>query len=81
MRTRELREKSDIELREQLDDLRQQLFQARFRAGQDEVEERGRTKKVRREVARILTLLKEREMGIRGGAPAAPPTPTTKEES
>lgn len=71
MKAIEWRDKSDVELREQLGDLRKQLFHARFRAGQDEVEERGKTKKVRREVARILTILKEREMGIRGGAAAA----------
>ena len=66
MKAREWREKSDTELRDRLSDLRDELFRARFRAGQDEVEERGKTKKVRREVARLLTLLRERELGIRG---------------
>lgn len=70
MKAMEYRDKSDVELREELGDMRKELFHARFRAGQDEVEERGKTKKVRREVARILTILKEREMGIRGAGAA-----------
>ncbi len=69
MRTRELREKADIELRERLAELRQELFQRQFRSGQDEVEERGKFRKLRREVARIETLLRERERGIRGQKP------------
>lgn len=69
MRTRELREKADIELRERLAELRQELFQRQFRSGQDEVEERGRFRKLRREVARIETLLRERGKGIRGQKP------------
>jgi large subunit ribosomal protein L29 len=64
-----MREKADVELRERLDDLRKEQFQRQFRSGQDEVEERGRFKKLRREVARILTILRERE--IAGGTGAA----------
>ncbi len=67
----EYRDKADIELREQLADYREQLFQSRFRSGQDEVEERGKFRKLRREVARILTLLRERQLGVRGQVPAA----------
>jgi len=63
------REKSDIELREQVEQIRRELFDARFRSGQDEVEERGKFKKMRRDLARCLTLLGERERGIRGARP------------
>jgi large subunit ribosomal protein L29 len=69
VRTRELRERADVELRERLVELRDELFQRQFRSGQDEVEERGRFRKLRREVARIETLLREREKGIRGQGP------------
>jgi large subunit ribosomal protein L29 len=61
-----LRDKADIELREQVEQMRRELFDARFRSGQDEVEERGKFRKMRREMARILTVLRERERGIRG---------------
>lgn len=71
MKAGDLREKADVELREMLADLRKELFQRQFRSGQDEVEERGRFRKLRRDVARIETLLRERELGIRGSTPAA----------
>lgn len=67
------REKGDIELREQVEQMRREMFDARFRSGQDEVEERGKFRKMRREMARVLTLLKERERGIRGARPVGGP--------
>lgn len=69
MRTSAWREKGDIELKEQVAQMRRELFDARFRSGQDEVEERGKFRKMRREMARALTLLHERERGIRGARP------------
>lgn len=66
MKADRMREGADIELRERLADYRKELFQGQFRGGQDEVEERGRFRKLRREVACIETLLRERELGIRG---------------
>ena len=84
MNARGWREKPDIELKEQLSELRKQLFHGQFRAGQDEVEERGMFKKARREVARLLTLLHERESGIRGARALGSDSsaePNSKEES
>ncbi len=69
MRPDRMREKADIELRERLADYRKELFQGQFRGGQDEVEERGKFRKTRREMARLLTILRERELGIRGSKP------------
>jgi len=69
VRTSAWREKGDIELKEQVAQMRRELFDARFRSGQDEVEERGKFRKMRREMARALTLLRERERGIRGARP------------
>ena len=66
MKAIELRDKADVELRERLADIRKELFEAQFRGGQDEVEERGRFRKLRREVARIETVLRERQLGVRG---------------
>lgn len=67
------RDKGDIELREQAEQIRRELFDARFRSGQDEVEERGKFKKMRRELAQLLTVLREREQGIRGAKPVGGP--------
>ena len=69
MRVGTLRDKADIELREQVEQIRRELFDARFRSGQDEVEERGKFRKMRRDMARMLTVLRERERGIRGARP------------
>ncbi len=67
------RDKGDIELKEQIEQMRRELFDARFRSGQDEVEERGKFRKMRRDMARALTLLREREQGIRGARPVGGP--------
>jgi large subunit ribosomal protein L29 len=67
----EWREKTDVELVERLEEMRKELFHAQFRAGQDEVEERGKTRKVRREMARVLTILRERELEAAGTGGAA----------
>jgi len=69
VRADRMREKADIELRERLEDHRKELFQGQFRGGQDEVEERGKFRKARREMARLLTILRERDLGIRGSKP------------
>ncbi|MHC4940404.1 MAG: 50S ribosomal protein L29 [Planctomycetota bacterium] len=71
MKAIELRDKANVELQERLSEIRKELFNAQFRGGQDEVEERGRFRKLRREVARIETVLRERELGIRGQSPAS----------
>ena len=60
MKTEDMREKADIELRERLEDVRKELFQRQFRSGQDEVEERGKFGKLRREVATQIRTRKKR---------------------
>jgi large subunit ribosomal protein L29 len=69
MKIIELRDKADVELDERLGEIRKELFDAQFRGGQDEVEERGVFRKLRREVARIETVLRERKLGIHGQKP------------
>ena len=64
-----LRDKADIELSEELGAIRKELFDLQFRSGQDETEERGKFIKLRRQVARLATILRERQCGIRGQKP------------
>lgn len=71
MKIEQIREKPDADLREELDALRKEIFDRRFKSGQEETDERGKSKKLRREAARILTVLRERELGLRGGATGA----------
>ena len=45
------------------------MFDLEFRSGADETEQRGKFSKVRREVARLKTILRERQLGVRGQKP------------
>lgn len=49
------------ELREQLSKERQELFNLRFRAATQQLENPRRIREVRKNIARILTILHERE--------------------
>jgi large subunit ribosomal protein L29 len=60
VKIRDLREKTDEELRDQLNTLRQGLFNLRFRSATDRVENTAEFSKTRRDIARIETLLNER---------------------
>jgi large subunit ribosomal protein L29 len=56
-----LREMTSQELREQLEKDRQELFNLRFQAATQQVDNPRRAREVRKNVARVLTLLHERE--------------------
>ena len=49
------------ELREQLERDRQELFNLRFQAATQQLENPRRAREVRKNIARILTLLQERD--------------------
>jgi large subunit ribosomal protein L29 len=57
----ELREMTAAELQEQLEKDRQELFNLRFRASAQQLENPRRQRQVRKNIARILTILSERE--------------------
>ena len=59
-----LRELTDQELWERLAELRQELFNLRFQKATGRLDNYMRIRQVRREIARVLTLLRERELGI-----------------
>ncbi len=67
MRAYELRELNDTELADQLDDFRDELFRLRFQAATGQLERVQRLRTVRRDIARVLTVQREREpAGTRG---------------
>lgn len=66
----ELDAMTDGELQEKLAELKQELFNLRFSAVTHRLEDSGRLKEARRDVARIYTIKRERELGIRT-APAS----------
>ncbi len=63
-RVAELRELGDEELLERLESLKEELFNLRFQLATGQLDNPMRIKQVRHELARILTLLRERELEL-----------------
>ncbi|HQJ56048.1 MAG TPA: 50S ribosomal protein L29 [Caldisericia bacterium] len=61
MKTKDLRELTTNELDNKLDELRRELFNLKFQQTTHQLKNPSRIKIVRREIARILTILKEKE--------------------
>ena len=61
MRASEIRELTDDELEHRLADSRKELFNLRFQAATGALENTARLKLAKREIARILTVVNERE--------------------
>lgn len=59
-----LRTLSDDDLVEELGKAKESLFNLRFQAATGQLESHGRLKAVRRDIARIYTIMRERELGI-----------------
>ncbi len=57
MKAEEVHAKSDDELKEQLLDLRKEAFNMRFRAASGQLENTAQVRQVRRDIARIKTVL------------------------
>ena len=56
----ELREKTDEELVQDLEEAHQALFNLRFQASTKQLEDFSQVKRARRQIARIKTLIRER---------------------
>ena len=63
--TVELDKLTDTELREKVAELKEELFNLRFSSVTHRLEDSGRLQQVRRDIARIYTIARERELGIR----------------
>ena len=68
MKAKEIRELTDAEAQAKLRDLRQELFNLRLQQQTARLERPSRIREVRRDVARIETVLRERQLQT---APAA----------
>jgi large subunit ribosomal protein L29 len=62
MKASELRELSDAELVEKLDELKEELFNLRFQNVTGQLDNPRRLKQVRHDIARVLTVQREREV-------------------
>jgi large subunit ribosomal protein L29 len=60
----ELRSSSPEELNSKLAEAKEELFNLRFQSATGQLESHGRLRAVRKEIARIYTVLRERELGI-----------------
>ena len=54
----------DAELTEKLRESKEELFNLRFQGATGQLENHGRLRAVRKDIARIYTILRERELGI-----------------
>ena len=52
------------DLEQRLSDAKTELFNLRFQAATGQLENHGRLRAVRRDIARIYTVMRERELGI-----------------
>ncbi len=60
----DLRGVSDEELVGKLREAKEELFNLRFQAATGQLESHGRLRAVRKDIARIYTIMRERELGI-----------------
>jgi large subunit ribosomal protein L29 len=60
----ELRDATSDDLVEKLTEAKKELFNLRFQAATGQLESHGRLRAVRKDIARIYTVMRERELGI-----------------
>ena len=64
MKAKEIREMTNQELDAKLDELKEELFNLRFQVATGQIENPMRLKQVRKDIARVKTILRERELNI-----------------
>jgi large subunit ribosomal protein L29 len=62
MKASKMRDMADEDLVQEETELRQQLFKLRFQTATGQLESASRMRSVRRDIARIMTILREREL-------------------
>jgi large subunit ribosomal protein L29 len=62
----------DSRLTEELRKAKEELFNLRFQSATGQLEAHGRVRAVKRDIARIYTVMRERELGIRATPAPAP---------
>lgn len=64
MKVNEVRQMTDQELNKELLDLKNELFNLRFQLATGQLDNPMRIKAVRKDIARVKTIIRERELGI-----------------
>ena len=65
MKAKELRQLSDTELKNKLNELKAELFNLRFQLATGQLDNPARIKQVRKDIARVKTIMRKRELGLR----------------
>jgi len=63
-KTAEFRSQTDEDLKKKLKEAKEELFNLKFQSATGQLESHGRISSVRTEIARIYTIMRERELGI-----------------
>ncbi len=78
MRPEEIRELTDEELRGRIAELEEERFRLRFRSATETLDNPLRFRVIRKDIARMKTILRERQLAAAGeAAPAASSTTTS----
>ena len=75
----QLRGLDDTKLADELKKAKEELFNLRFQSATGQLESHGRLRAVKRDIARIYTVIRERELGIRA-TPVAEAAPAKAEK-
>lgn len=70
MNATEMREMTDEELVEMLEEAREEKFNLRFQLATNQLDNTARIKEVKGDIARILTVMRERELSASASAEA-----------
>jgi large subunit ribosomal protein L29 len=65
MKAKELRDMSEAELVKKLDDLKDEMFNLRFRHAAGDLDNPMRLREVKRDIARVKTIMREKELGLK----------------
>jgi len=65
LKVEEIRARSDEELAKRLEEAYQELFNLRFRSATRQLANHREIPRVKKEIARLKTVMRERELGIR----------------
>ncbi|HHV72342.1 MAG TPA: 50S ribosomal protein L29 [Clostridia bacterium] len=64
MKAKEVRALSDTELEQKLSELKEELFNLRFQLATGQLDNPSRIKMVRRDIARVKTIMREKELKL-----------------
>lgn len=64
MKVAEIRERTDAELKRLVEELHEDLYKARVKKATNQLDDTSLARRLRRDIARIHTVLRARELGI-----------------